>query len=140
MWWDKYIKIPFVEKGRDESGSDCWGLVRLIYKNELGIDLPSYDWTYNNTLERKNIAAQIEENKKHSWVISDNPKEFDVILLSVGGSPMHVGVITKKNHMIHCSKDINTCHVPYNNLAWRNKIKGVFRYDTTSSLCLAASV
>ena len=41
-WTARYINIPYINKGREFSGADCWGLVRLVYKNELGIDLPTY--------------------------------------------------------------------------------------------------
>ena len=140
MWWDKYIRIPFVEKGRDEKGCDCWGLARLIYKNELGIELPSYDGDYQNTEDRDILSAAIEENKKHFWVFPDTGKEFDMIILNVANRPVHLGVVTRPNYMIHCSKDINTVHVPYNNLAWRKRVKGFGRYDRTRSICLPASV
>lgn len=39
---DKYIGIPWVEGGREFTGADCFGILMLYYKNELGIEIPDY--------------------------------------------------------------------------------------------------
>ena len=51
MKYDKYIGLPYQENGRTETGTDCWGLARLYYKNELDIELPSYDELYDGSLD-----------------------------------------------------------------------------------------
>jgi len=140
MWWNKYIRIPFKEKGRDESGCDCWGLVRLIYKNELGIDLPSNHELYDNTLQRDLLAKLIEDEKFHKWSEPQDQREFDVIILNVFGRPMHVGVVTKNGFMIHCSKDTNTVHEKYTSMSWKGRVKGFGRYEKDNSLHIAATL
>ena len=52
-WAKKYVGIPFVTSGRDMSGCDCYGLVRLILTNEYSFDLPMLLGDYTNAL---NIA------------------------------------------------------------------------------------
>ena len=41
-WLNKYIGVPYVPGGRDMDGADCYGLVKMIYRDGLGLDLP--DW------------------------------------------------------------------------------------------------
>ena len=36
---DWYLGIPWVLDGQSLAGCDCWGLVKLVYRTELGLDL-----------------------------------------------------------------------------------------------------
>lgn len=129
MWWNKYVGIPFVDRGLDESGLNCWGLVRLIYQKERGIELPSYDWCYKSINDKEAIAHMIKEERENRWHDVKTPQEFDCIILKVRNIPYHVGLVTKKNYMIHCLKDIGTVHVPYNSMAWKHRVMGFARYE-----------
>jgi probable lipoprotein NlpC len=117
MWYDNYIGIPFVEKGRDDSGVDCWGLVRLVYANHLGIFLPSYIEAYESTLDRETLKDIIKTQAEYYWEEPKKPEEFDVIMLRMHGLVTHMGIVTKPGHMIHCMHDINTTHERYDSLA-----------------------
>jgi murein DD-endopeptidase len=37
--FSQYIGIPYVAGGESFAGCDCWGIVQLWYRNELGITL-----------------------------------------------------------------------------------------------------
>lgn len=122
------MSIPFVEKGRDETGCDCWGLVRLIYKNELGIDLPDYLDVYEDTNDKAAIMGTIETEGDSLWEHPDTPNMYDVVLVHMRGVPMHMGIITKPNHMIHCAKGVNTVHEHLGTVKWKYKIVGYGRW------------
>lgn len=123
------MEIPFVERGRSMDGADCWGLVRLIYKNELGIDLPDYSDSYESTNDREMLANIVESESKNNWHSVNDPKEFDVIILNMRGVPMHVGIVTKLNHMIHCSRGIDTVHEHFGTSRWKHKVMGFERWN-----------
>ena len=39
-WLDRYIGLPWKIGGRElHGGIDCWGLVRLVMRDEAGIDM-----------------------------------------------------------------------------------------------------
>ncbi len=128
MWWNEYIKTPFKEKGRGHDGCDCWGLVKLIYKEQLGIELPGYEEVYETTNDREILAATIKNERDSRWMHPDKPQPFDVIILNMAGMPMHVGIVTHKGHMIHCAKDVGTAHEKFNQLRWKNKVIGFARH------------
>jgi len=129
MWWNNYIRIPFQEKGRDAAGCDCWGLVKLIYKNELNIELPGYEEIYETTNDHLILSKTIKNERNAHWINPENPKEFDVIIVNMRGVPMHVGIVTKHQHMIHCAKDVGTAHERTDSMRWRNRIIGYARYE-----------
>jgi len=130
---NQYIRIPFAEKGRDEGGCDCWGLVCVIYRNELGIELPHYLEEYDNIdKDRKQISNKIfQEKTGDDWqeVAEEDAEPYDVVSLRILGLPMHVGVVTPvDNHMIHIEKGKNAAHVSYTRPEWEKRKLGFFRY------------
>lgn len=129
MWWNDYLTIPFVEKGRSRAGADCWGLVRMVYRDILSVDLPDYLGIYETTLDADEIADCIKSESSAHWKKVTEEKEFDVIILRMRGLPMHVGIVTKVGKMLHCSKDIGTVHEPYRNMRWNGRVMGFERWN-----------
>lgn len=121
-----YVGIPFKEKGRDESGLDCWGLVRLWYKNELGVDLPSYLNVYSHTKE-KVVAETIAAESSAHWRSVDTPERGDVVLLRVMGLPWHVGVYLGGNKFLHVQQGCDSIIENLDSTRWRNRILGYVR-------------
>lgn len=120
--------MKFAEKGRSVEGVDCWGLVKLVYENERGIDVPSYVDDYETTNDRQKISDIISSESAEKWEMVKEPREYDVVILDMRGIPMHVGIVTKPGHMIHCARGINTVHENFTTARWRHKIKGFARW------------
>ena len=61
-WYNKYLDFPYKHLGNDiKTGIDCFNLCRLVYKEQLGIEIPydTADWCnivdedwYNKTQDR----------------------------------------------------------------------------------------
>lgn len=131
MWWNKYIGINFAEKGRTIEGFDCWGLLKYVYNHDhpSRVILPGYEDLYNSTNDRETLGRVMFEERQDHWREVTKPQEFDAVLLRMGGVPMHVGIVTKPNHMIHCALGIGTAHERFDVMRWQNKILGFFRYE-----------
>ena len=128
-WWNDYITIPYKKMGRDKDGLDCWGLVRMIYKDQFDIDLPSYVDQYNAD-DTHNTLAELIAISKESWTKTDNPVIGDVLLLRAEGSLSHVGVVISPTHFIHVIEDINVTIERYDQGKWKNRLEGAYRYDS----------
>ena len=103
-WADRYIRIPFVDGGRDHFGCDCWGLCRLVYRDILQINLPSY-----GEIDAKNLIGIARQMKSGAddgevWTkVEGIPREFDVCLMTWFGQRAiaHIGVMVDERHVLH---------------------------------------
>lgn len=140
MWWQQYIGKAFAEKGRGPDEFDCWGLVRQVYLDHCGIELPTYLEKYQSTNDRDILGEVIGSESREKWSPVDKPASFDVIILRMRGVPMHVGVVTKPGFMIHCARNIGVVSERYDSLKWRCNVMGFVRHGKSLDLCSAAAV
>jgi len=122
-----YIGIPFAAHGRDRAGCDCWGLVRLIYAERLGVVLPSYAGDYADPKEEAEIAVLIR-GQLPAWRRVDFELPGDVALLRIRKEPMHVGLVVRPRWMIHILNGIDACLERYDAPVWRRRIVGFYRH------------
>lgn len=136
MNFEKYIGIPFAEKGRDESGVDCWGLVRLIYKQEYSITLPSFveDYTLSDDARIGELFAQYKEG----WESLDASKPGCVVLFRMFGTESHIGVVVDSTHFIHVREGRDSVIESLENAKWSKRIVGFYNYSEGATAVLNA--
>lgn len=126
----KYIGLPYSPKGRDTTGLDCWGLVRLFYKQELGIDVPSYVQDYSDPSDRQSVSSAILDNLKF-WKKRDKPEYGDLLVFNILGLPLHTAVYIGNGDFLHAFKNTNSCIERLSSITWRRRLVGVYRWQTT---------
>lgn len=110
-WIEKYVGIPFVDGGRDWTGLDCWGLVRLVLKTECNIEVPSYGDISADELAA--VAREVaSECSKEPWHPVIKPLTFDVAVMHKRKSPVHVGIMTTPTHMLHIERATHSVFIP----------------------------
>lgn len=125
-----YIGIPFLTHGRTREGLDCWGLVRLVYHERFGIDLPSLAEGYADaTLDRSGVCSLVEAERP-AWILVTPGEEQpgDVVLLRLRGLPVHVGVVTRPGWMLHVTAGVETTEERFDDGLWKLRVAGVFRH------------
>lgn len=102
-WTQAFVGLPYADRGRGPDGWDCWGLVRLVYADRLGIVLPSYDELYTSSIERTEIAAIVaQEAAASSWKsVQGEPAELDVLWFRRGRHDAHCGIYLRQGLMLH---------------------------------------
>jgi len=103
MWWTNYMGIPFESRGRSRDACDCYGLLRLIYKDKLEVDLPPL-LLYDNTLQRKTMSDMMLTQPMLIGFIPvkvANVQPFDVIVIRQVGFDCHLGIVIDETRMVH---------------------------------------
>ena len=138
MDYNYYIGLPYKDNGRDESGIDCWGLVRLFYKRELDIDLPSYTEEYSGRND-PTLADTVFEHRADNWIRISTPEPGCVILFNIMGEPTHVGVYIGDNKFIHSRGGLDSVVESLNNFKWRTRVEGYYRYTPVAEITVTGS-
>ena len=129
-WITDYLKLPFVDRGRDRAGLDCYGLVRLIYAEQRGILLPSYTEGYLTGQDRTEIQALSRGARAVHWrpIPLADIQLFDGLILRIAGAPIHFGMALDAEYFIHTMQ--GTCSVleRWQSLTWRHRLVETVRY------------
>lgn len=122
---EKYIGIPFVHKGRTMKGLDCWGLIRLVYK-DLGFEVAEIDdYEMEGHLQGHDHVPQIYADK---WERVSVPVGYDVVLfLNQKGIAYHAGMILPDRRFIHCAKNTGVAIVNFSNVEKMMRVDGFYR-------------
>ena len=128
-WAEKYIGIPYKLHSWGFDGCDCYGLIALIYKNELGIKLPRYDESYSAKSD-SNELAKIYEAEVKRWKEISKPEVGCVVYFVVAGSPKHVGIVVDDKHFVHNLKSPQSSMMSdFTSSKWKDRLIGFYKYE-----------
>lgn len=131
-WANNYVGVPYKENGRDCDGCDCYGLVWLVYKEALGINLPLYDYTYSHETPATEIAEMIQAGAKGAdWqqLGKSEPLEpGDVLLFRHIGDGQHIGLYVGESQMLHTDRGHDAVVVDLGSAKWQSRIIGTYRH------------
>jgi hypothetical protein len=133
MKYDKYIGLPYLTNGRTEAGVDCWGLVRLFYRDELNIDLPSYTEDYSGA-DDPAIMELMSEYKDANWKKQSVPETGDVCVFNIYGEPCHVGVYIGNSKFMHSREGRDVVIESLDSPKWSKRLEGCYKPDTSKQI------
>jgi len=108
-WLNRYIGKPYKYGGRTLDGLDCYGLVKLIYKEQYNQNLP--DWT-TDEIDFKGRHEQISEVVcSGQFTEMQDPENGDIAVCSRTKLAYHVGVFYGGG-IIHCEQNLGVRYQP----------------------------
>lgn len=135
-WGLAYVNIPYRDFGRGRDGVDCYGLVRLIYREQLRVDLPDYTEGYATIDDRKEIAALMRGEVATRWKEIDvaSAKPYDGLIFRIKGQPAHFGILMDSPCFLHALKEEGAPsgrvrQDRLDSLLWTKRLVMAVRYD-----------
>ena len=127
---EPFIGLPYQDMGRDYNGVDCWGLVYLVYRDVLGITIPTYAEGCTAPFERAQRASVVT-NCITDWSRRDPGAEQvgDAVLMRMMGHLCHVGVLAPNGLILHSEEGRNTILEERSSANLAHRIEGFYWYD-----------
>ena len=126
---EKFIGIPFVSKGRTFKGCDCYGLVKLYYKEVLNIELPETVITAEQP--RRTFANYLSEISKN-WT-STVPQKNAVVAMAVNAQHpslvTHFAVMIDDKRFIDTRENRSSYLTSIDDEKIKNQIKGFYKWQ-----------
>lgn len=126
----EFVGLPWADKGRGPQGYDCWGLLALVYRRLLKIDLPAFTDAYVTAADREAVAALIAGHCS-PWrdVSIDAVRPLDGVVMLEGGAACHVGLVASPGFVLHMVPERDSVIEPYTTGKLRRRIAGFFRHE-----------
>lgn len=128
----QYVGVPFQDQGESWDGADCYGILRLIYSQDLGIEIPSFKASCYNT---KAIFMDYLRQVSQFWERVETPQPYDVVAMA--HDPAHPKVVQHFGIYVGCGKILHTLEHIGAHLTTVEElnyfIKGYYRWQPKSS-------
>ena len=122
-----YIGLPF---GTGPGQVTCWSLVRRVYAEQFGLDLPEFGDIDPRDLVR--VARQMQRGDDGLiWREPSVPLPGDLIAMrgARGGRAIcHVGLLAAPGQMLHAEEGTGAVLVPLDHYTIRHRVAGFRRY------------
>jgi cell wall-associated NlpC family hydrolase len=127
-WVEKYVGIPFVEMMSEHSACDCYGLIRLIFKEQYDIELMDFTGQYATTKDGA-IINDLIRDESQKWDKVSFPQFGDIVLYKVKGLLWHMGFFLADKLMLHTEPDVGAYIERVDSIRWKNRFEGYYRYN-----------
>lgn len=140
-WSRSYIGIPHSDRGATRDGVNCWTLVCLVYREQLGIVLPTYQDDFVSLEEHREVEALFQgERSRSSWTLVEQPTAFDVAVFRRGRFLTHVGLVVRPGLMLHVTAGGTSALERYEAGQWLPRLQHLYRHvDAASSRAAEAA-
>ena len=138
--FNQYINLKYKHKGRGPEFFDCYGFVRYIYEQDLGVTLPDFIevgyskfWSFEGKVQH--ISSKIDYK---DWKVIPNiggaePYDLVTIYRNLDSKIVnHIGLVIGRGKFIHIISR-RTSETAFLEL-WENRIHKILRYGEIQCL------
>ena len=132
MNFNEYIDIPYLKSGTSKEGADCFGLLYIIYKDKLSIELPKLNRLgFDSKTWYKEKGKQIIENLGMWYRVNPPYQLYDGLIFSrYNGSRIadHIGMYIGNNKFIHVEEGSTSTVERLIGTSFEDRLYTVVRY------------
>jgi cell wall-associated NlpC family hydrolase len=108
-------------------GCDCWGLVRLVSREQYQRELPRL--VYDDADDMRASAALVDGMRPDAaWRKLDAPVPGAILLLRIAGLAVHCGLVLSDHLMLHTLRGHHAALDRYTGQRWGSRIDGAYLY------------
>ena len=130
-WANEYVGIPWRWRGVGRDGVDCYGLLRLVYSEQLGVNLPVEQYLTASDAEGR-IQARVAQWREVPHGMGHRPGDvaiMDAVALDergrMGRGPHHLGIHVAPGQVMSARQPVGvTLHKPTCVVRWVRVGKG----------------
>ena len=136
-WYNSYTGFPYKHLGDDiETGIDCFNLCRLVFRNELNIDIPYTTSDFCNIVDedwytKTHTQFMLDgfNNPDLGWEKVKTPQVYDIIIMSLGSSHVvnHCAIYVDLNKMLQTMINHKSWIAPYGRY-YKQYTLGIYRW------------
>jgi hypothetical protein len=129
-----YIGIPFKAHGSDREGLDCFGLIRLVYKEAFDIKIDPVP--YPDPQDLSENAVWIKDTQK-DWTETNDPEPGDLISFKILGHESHLGIVYDPGKtFLHSDSSAGVVIERMKSIMWSKRIGKFYRHKFKGSMSL----
>jgi cell wall-associated NlpC family hydrolase len=106
-----YLGLPYRPGGDTRDGVDCYGLLRLVYRELCGLHLD----------EAEGVVGG-------EWRRVETARLWDALLFNIAGQPAHCGIALDNSEMLHIVRGGTSCIERFTSMRWISRIDGIYRH------------
>lgn len=137
-WVNKYVGLPFEDKGRGPDAYDCWGVTRAVLLEQFQIEMPAFDKHYQHHHSDDQIAALFNPEVLCHWRLQMEPSwetgkigdAGDIIVMRFKGRPAHVGIVYEPGWFLHALLHMGVVRESYTSAKYATRVWGILRHDS----------
>lgn len=122
--FDKYMTVPFVDRGRSMSGADCFGLHFLVLLLERQLRVADPGLAFTDKGARDAVAAELARG---NWFRVDKPEMYDAVVMKAyfladgrgESDDRHIGTVIDNGQVLHTEKHTGPRICPLDDLKGR---------------------
>jgi cell wall-associated NlpC family hydrolase len=126
-----FLRVPYVPRGRDLSGWDCWGCARFVARTAFGVSVPDFGALYEGAdyARPAPVSALIGRELAAFEPVTRSdlePVPGALLLFAVHGVPFHIGIDIGGGYMLHAPGQ-TLCERVSGSIPWGKRYLGAWR-------------